>query len=493
MTTQSPNIVLIMTDNQPADAVGCYGNEEIYTPNLDALAAEGIRFDNAYCPNAMCSPSRASVWSGRMPCQHGVHTWLDDRLMDQWPDDWNAINEFRALPEILKENGYTTAMIGKYHLGRLEKPQNGIEHWITMGRGHTLDFYGNEMRVNDETFIHDGHSVDFFSEKAVEYIADRAKYRDQPFLLMLPYNGPYGHWPSIMGPAKNQFWERYADMPMDSVPREGINKKAIEVFQLTADYLSKKKGGPDFSSLLQMPNDLTTLRNYYSQVSVIDHGVGQVINALKSNGFGENTIVIYTADHGFSLGHHGFWGHGQATWPSNAFRIAYNIPLIMWGTSISEKQSSESYVSSTDLYATLLDHLGLWKDIEKKDIPSRTFDSLLSGDSHGWIDEIFIEQEETRAIRTPGFSYFKRFNGSENYFLENELYNLSHDLDERVNLSGQMEYESIEKELADKIDVFFHTFADPKFDLWNGGAPKSNTSRPWLWKDAWGEDWQPVT
>jgi arylsulfatase A-like enzyme len=493
MTTDSPNIVLIMTDNQPADAMGCYGNDEIYTPNLDALAADGIRFNNAYCPNAMCSPSRASVWSGRMPCQHGVHTWLDDRLMDQWPEDWNAIREFQTLPEILKDNGYATAMIGKYHLGRLEKPQNGIDHWITMARGHTLDFYGNEMRVNDKTFIHDGHSVDFFSDKAVEYIGDRSNSPDQPFLLMLPYNGPYGHWPSIMGPAQNQFWERYEDMPMTSVPREGINKKAIEIFQLTTAYLSKKKGGPDFSSLLQMPNDLTTLRNYYSQVSVIDHGVGQVMSALKENGFNDNTIVIYTADHGFSLGHHGFWGHGQATWPSNAHRIAYNIPLLMSGAGISGERSCDSYVNSTDLYATLLDRLGLWEDMEKQDIPSRSFDSLLNGNDDGWTDEVFIEQEETRAIRTPAWSYFKRFSGSETYPLENELYDLTNDPDERYNLSGRKEYDSNEKELSDRIDAFFKTFADPKFDLWNGGTAKSNTSRPWLWKDAWGEDWQPVT
>jgi arylsulfatase A-like enzyme len=492
MAKKNPNIVLIMTDNQPADAVGCYGNNEIYTPNLDTLAAEGIRFDNAYCPNAMCSPSRASVWSGRMPCQHGVHTWLDDRLMEQWPEDWNAIDEFETLPEILKSNGYATAMIGKYHLGRLEKPQNGIDHWITMARGHTLDFYGNEMRVNDETFIHDGHSVDFFTEKAVEYIGDRSKSPDQPFLLMLPYNGPYGHWPSIMGPAQNQFWERYENMPMDSVPREGINKKAIEVFQLTTDYLSKKKGGPDFSSLLQMPNDLTTLRNYYSQVSVIDHGVGQVMNALKENEVDDNTIVIYTADHGFSLGHHGFWGHGQATWPSNAFRIAYNIPLLIWGAGVAGNRSSDAYVSSTDLYATLLDHLGLWENVDKQAIPSRTFNNLLNEDKGDWSDEVFIEQEETRAIRTPLWSYFKRFDDSQTYPLENELYDLTHDPDERVNISGQVEHQNIERNLSDKIDAFFGTYADPKFDLWLGGTAKSNSSRPWLWKDAWGEDWQPA-
>jgi arylsulfatase A-like enzyme len=241
-----------------------------------------------------------------------------------------------------------------------------------------------------------------------------------------------------------------------------------------------------------MPNDLTTLRNYYSQVSVIDHGVGQVMNALKENQFDDNTIVIYTADHGFSLGHHGFWGHGQATWPSNAFRIAYNIPLLMWGAGISGNRASDAYVSSIDLYATLLDHLGLWEEIDKQDIPSRTFNNILDADNDNWSDEVFIEQEETRAIRTPLWSYFKRFSGSETYPLENELYDLTHDPEERVNLSGQDEHQNIERELLEKIDTFFGSYANPKYDLWNGGTAKSNSSRPWLWKDAWGEDWQPV-
>ncbi|MCS5659811.1 MAG: sulfatase-like hydrolase/transferase, partial [Dehalococcoidia bacterium] len=156
-----PNIILIMTDNQPADLLGCYGNNEIHTPHLDKIAKNGLLFKNAYCPNAMCSPSRASVWTGRIPCQHGVHTWLDDRLMNDWPHNWNAIQEFNTLPEILNNNGYATAMIGKYHLGKLDIAQNGIEHWITMARGHTLDFYGNQMRVNEDTYNYDGHSVDF--------------------------------------------------------------------------------------------------------------------------------------------------------------------------------------------------------------------------------------------------------------------------------------------------------------------------------------------
>lgn len=115
-----PNILLIMTDNQPAQLLGCYGNAEISTPHIDALAADGFRFANAFSVNGMCSPCRASVLTGLMPSQHGIHTWIDDRLHHLWPADWNALDELRTLPEILAEHGYATALIGKYHLGAPE-------------------------------------------------------------------------------------------------------------------------------------------------------------------------------------------------------------------------------------------------------------------------------------------------------------------------------------------------------------------------------------
>ena len=489
---ERPNIILIMTDNQPADLLGCYGNDEIHTPNLDHMASESIHFDNAFCPNAMCSPSRASVWTGRMPCQHGVHTWLDDRLMNIWPKNWNAIREFDSLPEILKRNGYKTAMIGKYHLGHLDKPQNGVDHWVTMARGHTLDFHGNTMNVNGNHFTHKGHSVDFFTEKATEYILEHDSTTKDSFLLMLPYNGPYGHWPSIKGKSKNRFSQLYEHTDMHSVPREGLSQQAIDCFQLNTKFQFQGKGGTNFSSLLQIPNNIDSLRNYYSQMSIIDDGVGQIFSALKSANIEDNTLVIFTADHGFSLGHHGFWGHAQATWPSNAHRIAYNIPLLMWFPNQINSARTNSFVSSTDLYNTILGFLNLETSDDQSKLPSRDFSGLLSGNSDGWLDEVFIEQEETRAIRTPEWSFFERFKGSKNFPLYDELYDLKIDPDERTNLIDNPNFSKFTKELSKKIKDFFDTYADPKFDLWNGGTVKSNTSRPWLWKDAWGEKWEPL-
>ncbi|MEE2759860.1 MAG: sulfatase-like hydrolase/transferase [Pseudomonadota bacterium] len=490
--TKRPNVVLIMTDNQPADLLHCYGNEEMRSPYLDKMAAEGIRFDNAYCPNAMCSPSRASVWTGRMPCQHGVHTWLDDRLMDDWPPDWNAVAEFDTLPEILNRNGYATAMIGKYHLGALHKPQNGIDHWITMARGHTLDFHGNQMTVNGESFTYEGHSVDFFTEQAVAYIDARAEQPADPFLLLLPYNGPYGHWPSIKGNARHRFGSLYDDTPMHSVPREGICKEAIRLYEMNMEFLPRGKGGPDFSALLQIPNDLTSLRNYYSQMSLIDDGVAQVLNALERGGLDENTVVIFTADHGFSLGHHGFWGHGQATWPSNMFRIAYNIPLIVRAPGlVPGGRSSDRLVGSMDLFATVLDYLGLMGETDMESVPSRSFAPELAGEEFSWDDVVFLEQEESRAIRTPGWLLVKRFGGSTTYPLADELYDLQMDSDERHNLADDADHGPMRQALESRLEEYFDWYADPRFDLWHGGSVKSNASRPWLWRDAWGEEWKP--
>ena len=160
-----PNILMIMTDNQPADMLGCYGNDEVLTPHIDRLAATGTRFSNAFCVNAMCSPCRASVLTGLMPSAHGVHTWLDDGLASEWPEDWNAIGEFATLPGHLKSAGYSTALIGKYHLGQPWRAPADYDHWVTFPHGHTVSFHGNRMIENGSESVHEGHSVDFFADQ----------------------------------------------------------------------------------------------------------------------------------------------------------------------------------------------------------------------------------------------------------------------------------------------------------------------------------------
>ncbi|WP_323785440.1 sulfatase [Thalassovita sp.] len=488
MTADRPNILLVFVDNQPAKMMGCSGNSEVHTPNLDGLAERATRFSEAFCPNAMCSPCRASVLTGLIPSQHGIHTWLDDGLISEWPDQWNAIDEFDTLPELLGQAGYETALIGKYHLGIADQPQNGFDEWITMQIGHVLSFYDNKMVVNGEQMIHPGHSVEFFTDHAVDYIDKRGKDAENPFFMFLTYPAPYGHWPSIKGEAMNKFAYLYKDTPFNSVPREGISRELIKWLLINED--KGFKGEEFYKDILQMPNDLPTLRNYYSQMSMVDEGVGQVLAALERQGIFDDTLVIYTSDHGMSLGQHGFWGHGEDTWPSNTHREAHHIPLIIKPpTGDHEGKVAQSLVGTTDIHATVRDYAGL--PLPSSDTsPSRSLRSLVESGGDPWDRAVFMEQEETRSIRTKKWLLMRRV-GETGYDFRTELFDLERDPDERRNVAEDPAYQDALEDLSAQLDAHFAKYCNPKWDLWHGGTVKSNSTRPFLWRELWGDDWQP--
>jgi len=482
--TKRPNILMFMSDNQPAELLGCYGNTEIRTPHIDALAADGFKFDNAFCVNGMCSPCRASVMTGLMPSQHGIHTWIDDRLRHLWPDNWNPLDAFSTLPEVLGDHGYQTALIGKYHMGAPEQAQNGFQHWVTNPHGHVTDFWNGTYIVNGETTSYAGHSVDYFTEKTIEYLEEVDN--SAPFFAFVPYNAPYGHWPALKGRAKNRFRDYYDSVPMHSIPREGIHENAIARFLRKA---ADSVGGIDHSSELRIPNDLETLRNYYSEMSMVDDGVGRVLDALKRQGIYEDTLIIYTTDHGFSLGHHGIWGHSQATLPSNAHRATFSIPLIVRHGDRLMKTVADTHVSQIDLFPTVLELADIDPENYIAGSAARSFATAL-GDGHfDKPDEVYMEQEETRAIRTADWLYKRRFQGAPIPPYPDELYDLNKDPLEKTNLADNPDYADIAKELIGKIELFFGQYSDPQYDLWVGGAPQSNSDKPWLWKEAWGDDW----
>jgi len=490
MLKKQPNILLVFVDNQPAKMLGCSGNEEIHTPNLDRLAENGVRFSEAYCPNAMCSPCRASVLTGLMPSQHGVHTWLNDNMIAEWPRDWNMLEEFPTLPELLAHAGYDTALMGKYHLGIADKPQNGFEEWVTLQIGHVQSFYDNQMIVNGDRVTHPGHSVDFFTEQAVDYIARRDGTTENPFFMFLTYPAPYGHWPSIKGEPTNEFASIYNETPFQSVPREGISKELIDWLLVRQKKMPDYPDPGELNCLAQLPNDLPTLRNYYSQMSVVDDGVGRVLAVLDDREMADNTLVIYTSDHGMSLGQHGFWGHGEDTWPSNMHREANNIPLIIRPPGkLQQGKVRQSLVGTTDIFATILDYAGLPLP-SFEPMHSRSMRPLVESEQFQWGDAVFMEQEETRAIRTEKWLLMRRF-GPTSYDFTDELYDLHDDPDERQNLIGRAEHKGELEALIARLDAFFETYSNPKWNLWEGGTAKGNSTRPFLWREIWGEDWKP--
>lgn len=489
--TKKPNVIVIFTDNQQASTLGCYGNDEIHTPHLDQLASEGIKFDNAFCPNAFCSPCRASLLTGLLPSQHGVHSWIDDRNMPEWPAGWHALNGMRTLPKLMQEDGYKTALVGKYHLGEPTSAAEGFDHWVTLEDGHVRSFYRNKIFDNGKVYDQPGHSVDFFTDQAVKFMESQVA-ADNPFFLFLPYPAPYGHWPATKETDENRHTQRYADCPLNSIPRVAIQKKAVDGFLMVQ---SESTADLDFSMLMRAPNDLATLRNYYSQVSMVDDGVGKIMQSLQALDIEEDTLLIFTTDHGLSVGQHGFWGHGGSTFPSNLHRAAHSIPLIVRQKGVTQPGDlSKLMVSNMDLYSTILEHTGIDKPDLKDPIPSRSLMPIIKGASLvNWgEDAVFSEQEETRVIRTQKWALFKRYDGPNNRGIADELYDIENDPHEKNNLSGLEEHAVVEAELNNALLEFFRTHIKEEADLWMGGVPIQNSVRKKFWKEVWGPDWQPV-
>jgi len=141
-----PNLVLIMTDNHGAWTLGCYGNPDIRTPNIDRLASQGTLFTRAFASNPVCSPTRATFLTGLVPSQHGVHCFLRAGRLQVGPEARCTLDEITSLPEVLRDAGYRCGLAGKWHLGSNLTPQEGFDdYWVTMPHGGTSTFYDAQI------------------------------------------------------------------------------------------------------------------------------------------------------------------------------------------------------------------------------------------------------------------------------------------------------------------------------------------------------------
>jgi arylsulfatase A-like enzyme len=474
-----PNILFIVVDNQPASILAAYGNPEVETPNIDRLANEGMRFTRAFAVHGMCSPTRATLLTGLLPSQHGVQDWLDDEEMESWPGDWNAIREYRTLPYTLKNQGYKTGLIGKWHLGQPRPPDEWFDYWVTFNLGHTIDFWNNEINDNSNKYKVEGqHSVDFFTDKAVEYL--QSYDHQKPFFLMVTFNGPYMNPPTNLGAAKNRHYESYKDKAFSSFPRNRINETILEEIPY-----------PDaeewYLNLARMHNDQATMANAASQNTIVDDGVGRLLSALKDNDMAGNTLVIYTSDQGNFFGQHGLWGHTDFSFPASLYETAMNIPLIAhYPGVIEEGRVSDLFIGQYDIMPTILDMAGM--DVEIANSPGQSFAAHLKGkELQGWSDAVYMDQEATRAIRTDRYAFWKRLKETG----QHELYDMHKDPGQENNLYGNPDYADAVSELDKRLTRFFGTFSDAQYDLWRGGTVKGTTESTQVYKLLYGDQWEP--
>jgi len=471
-TNKPPNVLFILSDNQPASMLGCYGNPDIKTPHVDRLASEGVRFKRAFACNGLCSPTRASLMTGLIPSQHGIHDWIDDAALTVagWPPDWCAVQEFRTLPLTLANRGYQTALIGKYHMGQPRHPMPGFQDWITFPYGHTMSFWSNTIIDNGIEYPLVGkHIVEFFAEKGVEYIQ---KYTgEKPFYLQLNFDGPYLLPPTNLGRDCNRFYLDYFGKDFKTWwPRSEFSPIFEQMIGGRPDD-PKNQELHMLYMLKQMHLDPESMANTTSQNAVVDYAVGLVMDALKKAGLDENTLVIYSTDQADFYNQHGLYGHTNYTIPSSLYDCVMNVPLIMRqpGT-IKSNLASDLMIGQYDIFPTILDCVG-FGNVKIENTPGHSFAPHLKGQSlDNWKDEVYFEQEESRGIRTPKYAYWKRLQG----FGPAQLYDVESDPGQNYPLFG---HEDIVDELDQKLTEFFNGHADPQYDLWKSGKTKSFTGR----------------
>jgi arylsulfatase A-like enzyme len=443
---ENTNLVFILTDNQGAWTLGCYGNPDIRTPHIDRLAAEGIRFTRALSSNPVCSPTRATFLTGLIPSQHGVHSFLDPKYM-MGPEAYNTLDEFTSLGEVLRDAGYVCGLSGKWHLGANVTPSEGFSFWITKPDGHTNEFYDQEIIENGRVRKEAGYTTDLWTHNGVKFIEQN---KDRPFFLYLAYNGPYSLGRLMSNPARNRHAEYYEKHTFTSFPRDAMH--------------------PWQFHNKQFHNTDVGMRRVAAETSGVDDGVGEIMATLKRLGLDENTLVVYAADQGWMGGQNGLWGMGDHTRPVGAFELMMQIPLIFRHPGrIPPQATSDLIVSNYDFMPTVLSYLGLAdKQPTTPPSPGRDFSGVLRGQQIRWQNVMFYEMERCRAVRTERWKYVARFPSG-----PYELYDMHTDPQERVNLYGQPDMDATSAAMAARLDRFFTKYADPQYDVWKGGRSKA--------------------
>ncbi len=444
------NLVVIMTDNHGPWILGCYGNKDVLTPNIDQLASEGILFERAFASNPVCSPTRATFLTGLMPSQHGVHSWLHANHLQMGPDAQSTLAEFTSLGDVLSAAGYRCGLVGKWHLGDNMQPQEGFDdYWITKPHGNTLEFYDQPIIYEGKVYTEPRYTTDLWTEHAIKFLKQN-QGKKEPFFLLLAYNGPYGLGSSLLQPARNRHAKYYADKQLASFPRNPIHPWQYN----NREYM----------------NNLVSMRRYASEISGVDDGIGKVLDEIHQLGIDRQTLVIFTADQGLSCGQHGLWGMGDHTKPLHAFDPTMHIPLIFRHQGmISAGTHTKMMVANYDMMPTILGYLGLGeKQPAEPSSPGRDFSSALRGQSVKWENAMFYEYINTRAIRTDQWKLILRQDAN-----PNELYNLIKDPGEWLNQYDNKAYSKIQSKLTQQLTDFFDRYADPKYDLWNGGSSQT--------------------
>lgn len=434
------NIILILCDDMGHWSMGCAGNSEIQTPNLDRMAASGMRFENFFCASPVCSPARASVLTGKIPSQHGVHDFIDNKLKD----DLEYLKGQTTYVNVLTQNGYTCGISGKWHLGNAMERQMGFSHWYVY-HSAMAPYYNAPMIRNGEAVTDEGYLTDLLTDDAIGFIQANAK---KTFYLSVHYTAPHAPW---LNCHPKEYLDIYDNCPFDSIPNEPKHPLQITTHPWPEGEERRE-----------------TLKGYFAAVTAMDAGIGKILDTLDDTGLSEDTLVFFMSDNGMNMGHHGIFGKGNGTFPMNLYDTSVKVPAIAYhpGT-IPPGMVSDSLLSQYDFMPTILDYANI-KGPDASALPGKSFAATLKGSDDGSNESIVVYDEygPVRMIRTHEWKYIHRYP-----YGFHELFDLVNDPGEKENLYNDETKAHIVEEMRAKLDSWFVKYVDPKMD----GARESVT------------------
>jgi arylsulfatase A-like enzyme len=435
-----PNVLFILSDDQGQWAAGCYGNPEIRTPNLDRLANEGVRFQNFFVATPVCSPSRATILTGRIPSQHGIHDWLRD--FNVGPTAHQFLAGEVAYTDVLAAHGYHCGLSGKWHMGDSQARQHSFDFWY-VHQGGGGNYNAAPMVRDGQLIVETGYVTDAITDEAIGFLQRHRQERpDQPFYLSVHYTAPHSPWDGH----PEEIVHSYDDCPFESCPQEPRHPWA---WSFTDVHMHNRE----------------SLQGYFAAVTAMDANVGRLLDTLAALGVRDDTLVVFMSDNGYSCGHHGFWGKGNGTHPRNMYEYSIKVPFIAShpGT-LPQGHVTEAMVSAYDFMPTLLDYLDLPLPATQS-LPGRSFLPVLRGEADTAHDEVVIYDEygPVRMIRTAEWKYVYR-DPSGPLGGPLELYDLVDDPDERRNLAEEPDQQARIGDLHARMEAWFARFVLPERD-----------------------------
>ncbi len=452
---QSPNLIFIFPDEMRAQTLGFLGEEKVQTPVLNSFAKESVYFSNAISNYPVCSPTRAMIFSGLYPTHNkviGNCTSLSAQYGCELPEST------RCWSDVLMEKGYSLGYIGKWHLDSPHEPfintsnnsgdekwnewtppsrRHGFNYWHSYGTydRHLRPMYWDTDATRDSFKYYDEWGPEHEANRAIDFIRNKnGKMREtgKPFALVISMNPPHMDYKAV----PQKYKDIYKDVPVESL----ITKPSIEA--------AGTKWGDHYRNCI---------RDYYAAISGVDEQFGRILQALKEDGLAENTIVVFTSDHGDCMGI-----HSEIT-KNNPYEESMRVPLLIRFPGRIKPHFDDILLSTTDLYPTLLGLMGYASSIPKEVDGQNLAGYLITGKGQKpesqWYMRISEGKEALglRGVRTDRYTFV--INQASETQKTIMLFDRKEDPYQMKNIIG--ENKSLEQELTLKLQDWLKKYGDP--------------------------------